>query len=193
VPTTRTRRARRTCRRSRAPALVATALASLLLSGCAATTAADPDPASASGANAVVVRVVDGDTVVVSIGGAEESARLIGIDTPETKRPDTPVECFGPEASDRLTALLPPGTPVRLELDEEPRDRYGRLLVYLHRAGDDAFINEAMVREGYADTLAIEPNTAFQDRFTAAVATARSNRVGLWGACPDAHTPAAGP
>ena len=139
------------------------------------------------------MRPVDGDTVVVSIGGAEESARLIGIDTPETKRPDTPVECFGPEASDRLAALLPPGTPVRVELDEEPRDRYGRLLVYLHRSADDAFINEAMVREGLADALAIEPNTTFDARFAAEVDAARAARLGLWATCPDAHSPAEAP
>jgi len=159
---------------------------------CSSTTAA-PDPASPSGPNALVVRVVDGDTVVVSVGDAEESARLIGIDTPETKRPDTPVECFGPEASDRMHALLPPGTPVRLELDQEPRDRYGRLLVYLYRSGDAVLINEVMAQEGLADQLSIAPNTALETRFAAAVGTARANRTGLWGACPDAHSPAAEP
>jgi len=186
VPNVCSRRARR---RSLVVAVVVASLSPALAS-CAPAAPAGPDPAATTGPNALVVRVVDGDTVVVSVGGTEESARLIGVDTPETKRPDTPVECFGPEASDRLTALLPPGTPVRLELDREPRDRYGRLLVYLHRTTDDAFINEALVREGYADALAIEPNTAFDDRFAAAVATARHDRVGLWGTCPDAHAPA---
>lgn len=140
--------------------LVVVLLVMVLLVSACATGPVGPDPTAASGPNAVVVRPVDGDTVVVAIGGTEESARLIGIDTPETKRPDTPVECFGPEASDRLAALLPPGTAVRVELDEEPRDRYGRLLVYLTR-DDGAFINEVMVREGLADVLAIEPNTTF--------------------------------
>ena len=165
----------------------------LVVAVCSACAAASsgPDPAAPVGANALVVRVIDGDTVLVSVGGAEERARLIGIDTPETKRPDTPVECYGPEASDRLTALLPPGTPIRVELDEEPRDRYGRLLVYLHRTTDDAFINEVMVREGYADALSIEPNTAYGDHFADAAATARADGAGLWGSCPDAHSPAA--
>ena len=167
------------------------ALAALAFaSACSSPAVADPDPAAPVGPNALVVRVIDGDTVLVSIGGAEESARLIGIDTPETKRPDTPVECFGPEASDRLHALLPPGTPVRLELDQEPRDRYGRLLVYLHRGTDDAFVNEVMAREGLADALSIAPNTAFESRFAAEVETARTNRIGLWANCPDAHSPA---
>ena len=176
-------------RARRAPLPVVVLLA-VVASACGGAAPAGPDPGSAAGANALVVRVVDGDTLVASIGGREENARLIGIDTPETKRPDTPVECFGPEASDRLHALLPAGTPVRLELDEEPRDRYGRLLVYLHRSADDAFINEAMVVEGLADTLSIAPNTAYDDRFAAAVTAARAGSAGLWGACPDAHSPA---
>jgi micrococcal nuclease len=148
-----------------------------------------PDPAATAGANAVVVRVVDGDTLVAAIGGREETTRLIGIDTPETKRPDTPVECFGPEASARLQALLPPGTPVRLELDEEARDRYGRLLAYVHRSADGAFVNEVLATEGLADALSIAPNTTYDDRFASAVAAARAERAGLWGACPDAHAP----
>jgi micrococcal nuclease len=163
----------------------------VLTGGCDRSAAvAAPDPRSPSGPNALVVRVVDGDTVVVRIGPREESARLIGIDTPETKRPDTPIECFGPEASDRLHALLPPDTEVRLELDQEARDRYGRLLVYLHRGTDGAFINEVMVREGLADSLSIAPNTAYEDRFAAAVGSARDQRAGLWGACSGPHVPA---
>lgn len=173
-----------------APAVIVAALVTLaagLGGGCAAASNPGPDPGAASGPNAVVVRVVDGDTVVVAVGGREESARLIGIDTPETKRPDTPVECFGPQASDRLTALLPPDTPVRLELDQEPRDRYGRLLVYLHRTGDGALVNQVMLREGLADALSIAPNTAFAEPFAAEVTAARSGGVGLWGACPGPH------
>src|SRR3954454_1395853 len=108
----------RPSRRWRPAALAEAATVAVALGGaCASSTPTGPDPASATGANALVVRVVDGDTVMVNIGGREESARLIGIDTPETKRPDTPVECFGPEASDRMHALLPPDPPVRLELD----------------------------------------------------------------------------
>src|SRR4051794_35148646 len=72
-----------------------------------------------------VVRVIDGDTVVVRLSSGEEHVRLIGIAPPETHNPGTPVECFGPEASARMTALLPAGTAVRLERDEEARDRYG--------------------------------------------------------------------
>ena len=83
---------------------------------------------------ATVVRAVDGDTLVVTLAtGGTETVRLIGVDTPETVAPRRPVECFGPEAAAALAALVPPGTEVRLSRDVEPRDRYDRLLAYVHR------------------------------------------------------------
>ena len=83
------------------------------------------------GANATVVRVVDGDTLIAELGGTETRVRLIGIDTPESVDPRRPVECFGKRASQRLADLLPVGTPLRLERDAEERDRYQRLLAYV--------------------------------------------------------------
>ena len=74
---------------------------------------------------AVVKRVIDGDTIVVHLGGRDERVRLIGIDTPETVDPRKPVQCFGKEASKRMGELLPVGTQVTLERDAELRDRYG--------------------------------------------------------------------
>src|SRR6476469_2975663 len=107
----------------RSIALAGTAVAGIaLLVGCA------PHAAAATDGRATVTRVVDGDTIVVRIGGRDENVRVLGIDTPETHKPDTPVECYGPEASNRLVALLPAGTVVRLVRDVESRDRYGRLL-----------------------------------------------------------------
>ena len=88
---------------------------------------------------------------------ARSLARLLGIDTPETVHPERPVECFGPEASARTAALVPPGTAVRLERDVEARDRYDRVLVYVFRAADGLFVNRALVEEGYARTLWIPP------------------------------------
>lgn len=140
-------------------------------------------------ANAVVERVVDGDTIEVNIAGREETVRLIGIDTPETKKPDTPVECFGPEASARLAELLPEGTPVRLERDIDARDRYGRLLAYVYREPDDLFVNVVLVDEGLARPYPFAPNTTHAARFAAAADVARSNGVGLWSACPDEPSP----
>ena len=133
--------------------------------------------------NATVERVVDGDTIDVELDGRHERVRLIGIDTPETKRPDTPVECWGPEASERTEALLPPGTPVRLERDVVGRDDYGRLLAYVHRADDGLFVNDDLVRGGFAVPFPFEPNTTFADRFVASARSAEAADVGLWSAC----------
>lgn len=144
-------------------------------------------PATVLEANAVAVRVVDGDTLVVAIGDAEETTRLIGIDTPETKKPDTPIECYGTEASERLAALAPAGTPLLLERDQTERDRYGRLLAYAHRATDGLFLNEAMVAEGFAATLPIPPNDAYARRFAAAAREAGARGAGLWSACDGPH------
>src|SRR3546814_15551017 len=72
-------------------------------------------PAAQSAGDGVVVRSVDGDTLVVDVGGSREDVRLIGIDTPESVARDRPVECFGPEAKEHMAALLPEGTAVRLE------------------------------------------------------------------------------
>ena len=142
----------------------------------------DADGSSAADGRASVVRVVDGDTVVVQLGGREDTVRLIGIDTPETVDPRSPVECFGEEASDRTKALLPTGTDVRLVADAEPRDRYDRLLAYVYR-DDGTFVNLALVEDGYVSVLTYPPNVTHESEFTAAAAPARDERRGLWGAC----------
>jgi micrococcal nuclease len=116
----------------------------------------------------------------------------LGIDTPETHKPDTPVECYGPEASDRMAALLPQGTTVRLVRDVEARDRYGRLLAYVYRDSDGLFIDLTMVSEGYAGTLAIPPNLAHRGELDAAASGAQSARRGLWQACGGNHVPGPG-
>jgi micrococcal nuclease len=131
---------------------------------------------------ATVVDVVDGDTIVVELGGYEETVRLIGIDTPETVHPTKPVECFGPEASAHLGRLLPPGTEVELRSDVEERDRYDRRLAYVIRH-DGIFVNRKMVDDGYADVLVFEPNVARRDDLAAAKRRAREAGRGLWGAC----------
>jgi micrococcal nuclease len=133
--------------------------------------------------NATVERVVDGDTVVMDIDSRRESVRLIGIDTPETVKPDSPVECFGPEASAATKALLPEGTPVRLERDVEARDDYDRLLAYVYRATDGMFVNLELVRSGYATLLTFPPNVAHVDEFVDAAEAARTSGLGLWSGC----------
>jgi micrococcal nuclease len=142
------------------------------------------DPSTPDGANATVVRVVDGDTLVVDVDGAgDERVRLIGVDTPESVKPDSPVECFGHEASAFTASLLPEGTRVRLERDVEARDDYGRLLAYVHRAGDGLFVNLELVEQGYAQPLTIPPNVAYAERFVTAAREAEAADRGLWSAC----------
>ena len=152
----------------------------LLGSGCGG---ADPSGASERRGAAQVVRVIDGDTVVVSIDGREESIRLLGIDTPESVDPSAPVECFGQEASRHTQALLPPDTDVHLVRDVEARDRYSRLLAYVYRADDGTFVNLRLLRDGFAAVLTYPPNVAHADDFEAAAAQARAEGLGLWSAC----------
>ena len=136
---------------------------------------------------AIVTHVVDGDTIDVRIGGRDERVRLIGIDTPETKKPDTPIECFGPEASAFTASILPIGTDVRIERDVVGRDDYGRLLGYVHvldqTGSPDIFLNRELVAGGYAVPLAIQPNTTYAGDFAAAANQAEAHDLGLWGAC----------
>lgn len=127
-----------------------------------------------------VTRIVDGDTIVVDVDGEDERVRYIGVDTPESATPGEPVECFGPQAS-RFNARLVEGERVRLVFDAERRDRYGRLLAYVH-VGDD-FVNAELVRRGYATTLTIPPNDTFAERFDRLEQRAANAGRGLWGAC----------
>lgn len=140
-------------------------------------------PGDAVEANATVTRIVDGDTIIARVDGVDERVRLIGIDTPESVDPRRPVMCFGKEASDHISSLLPEGTPIRLERDVEARDRFDRLLAYVYRADDGLFVNLAMVADGYANQATFPPNVAHVDTLRAAVAEARAEGLGLWSAC----------
>ncbi len=93
-----------------------------------------------------VIRVVDGDTIHVMVGGRDETVRYIGVDTPESVKPGTPVECFAKRAS-AFNHRLVDGEKVRLVRDAEARDRYGRLLAYVYRVRDKRFVNAALVRQ----------------------------------------------
>ena len=146
--------------------------------------------AAAADGNATVVHIDDGDTIDVEIDGRPTRVRFIGIDTPETKKPNTPIQCYGPEASAETAALLPIGTRVHLERDAEARDPYDRLLAYVYRADDGLFVNLELARLGFARALSIAPNIAYADDFTRAVSAATAARQGLWGACPAFGSPA---
>lgn len=143
-----------------------------------------PAAAAPGGAQAGhVVKVVDGDTLRVHLaGGRTERVRLIGIDTPETVKPGTPVQCYGRAASAEAHRLLD-GRDVRLVADVEARDRYGRLLAYVYRRPEMLFVNAELARRGYARQLTIPPNVRHADDFRRLVAEARSAGRGLWRAC----------
>jgi micrococcal nuclease len=132
------------------------------------------------GVDAFVTRVVDGDTVEARIGEAVEDVRLIGIDTPETVKPEAPVECFGPEASSFTHRVLE-GQPVRLVYGVERHDIYDRLLAYAYI--DHRFFNAELVRRGLARTLEIPPNTLHRALFRRLELKAARSGRGLWGAC----------
>jgi micrococcal nuclease len=135
---------------------------------------------SGSSTRAEVVRVIDGDTIVVSIDGRDDDVRYIGIDTPETVKPGTPVQCFGP-AAHRFNERLVDGRRVRLVFDRERRDVYGRLLAYVYTGG--RLVNAELVRRGYARTLTIAPNDSHAGLFHRLADAAGRAGKGLWGAC----------
>lgn len=152
-------------------ALLAVALLGVLRSErCAGPT---PSDRSASDATDTVVRVVDGDTVVLRSAGR---SRLIGVDTPEVFGSRG---CFGEEASDFAKRTLRAGLRVAVERDAQLRDRYGRSLIYVSLPDGRSF-NELLVGEGFAVPLTIAPNTRHASRLRRLAAGARDRRLGLW-------------
>ena len=127
-----------------------------------------------------VVRAVDGDTIEVRLGGETEDVRYIGVDTPETVKPGTSVQCFGPQASAFNHGLVEHRR-VRLVFGVERRDVYGRLLAYVHLG--DRFVNAELVRRGLARTLTIPPNDRLAGRFERLQQAAAEDGRGLWGSC----------
>jgi micrococcal nuclease len=130
--------------------------------------------------NAFVTRVIDGDTIEARIDGRLEDVRYIGVDTPETVKPDTPVQCFGPRASSVNHGLVERRR-VRLVFGVERRDVYGRLLAYVYLG--PRFVNAILIRRGLARTLTIPPNDRFAPLLRRLeLGAARAGR-GLWGKC----------
>jgi micrococcal nuclease len=155
----------------------------VLLAGGYGYTRVKGDGDEGPGITGRVVRAVDGDTIVVDVGGGrEERVRYIGVDTPETVKPRTSVQCFGRYAS-QFNHRLVDGRAVRLVTDAEARDRYGRLLAYVYRAEDGMFVNAEIVRDGYAKLLTIPPNVRHVEQFRALATEARRAGRGLWNAC----------
>ena len=148
------------------------------------------EPGAAQRLTGRVVRAVDGDTLEVALDdGATETVRLIGVDTPETVKPDTPVQCFGPQAS-RFEHHTVEGRRVRLVTGVEPRDYYGRLLAYVWVEGRptngrrrEHFLETELLRRGLARTLTFHPNDRYAHRFEELERVTAKAGKGLWNAC----------
>lgn len=125
-----------------------------------------------------VTRVIDGDTVEIEGG---KKVRYIGINTPETVDPQKPVQCYGKEATEENKRLVD-GTMIRLEKDVSDVDQYGRLLRYVYEG--DIFINDVLVRQGFARVSTFPPDIKNQQQFLQAEQEARDNNRGLWSGCP---------
>lgn len=128
-------------------------------------------PAESSQGEYLVTRIVDGDTFEIESG---QKVRLIGINTPEKS------ECYFDEASNKLSELVL-DKKVRLEKDVSETDKYGRLLRYVYVG--DVFVNEVLVREGFAQSTSYPPDVRFQDTFREAEVEARETDKGLWFSC----------
>jgi len=140
-----------------------------------------------------VTRIVDGDTLKVFYLEGEESIRLIGIDTPESrvnkktkkdaKRSGQDIEtiiAMGKRATEYVESLVKPGGLITIEFDVQERDRYKRLLGYVYLS-NGKMLNEEIVKAGYASVMTIPPNVKYKDRFLIAYQEARERKVGLWG------------
>lgn len=174
---------------------VAACLAVGALAGCAALPALPGEASDESVAtldvpddaqSARVVRVVDGDTLVLrGVGsgplehGRDTKVRVLEIDAPEINGEP---ECYGEEAADFAERTLEPGSTVRVEADRDLYDRFDRTLLYVW-AADGMFYDEAAVRLGYARAVLFEPNDRHYARLRVAEAAAKVERRGLWGAC----------
>jgi len=153
-------------------ALIVLLLCVNVLAGCG------NKPAASQGRQSVTIeRVVDGDTVEITQAGKKEKVRLIGIDTPETKKPNKPVMFYGKEAYEYTKKRLEKKT-VQLEWDVEERDQYKRLLAYVW-IGDELF-NRTLVQEGYARIYTFPPNVKYAAELKKDQETARKKGKGLW-------------
>ncbi len=133
-----------------------------------------------------ISRFVDGDTIVVNMNGTKETLRFIGVDTPETHKPNTPVQCYGLAAS-AFTKNIIGTNSVRLELDPQSsnRDKYNRLLRYVYLP-DGRLVNKLLIEGGYGFYYPYFPFTK-SDEFSAAQDQAKSASRGLWGNCSPIH------
>jgi micrococcal nuclease len=162
----------------------------LLVVGCGG--GAENKPKDENGEYATVEKITDGDTFSVIFNGRKEKIRLIGIDTPESRRNDRSkkqgkeekldqeeIVAMGKEAKAFISRQIQKGDRVKLEFDVQERDKYGRFLCYVY-LDDGRMLNEIMIGEGYAYPLTIAPNVKYESKFREAFVSARENSKGLW-------------
>ena len=174
-----------------ATSLCAAALGAATFAGCAGApvtpAGSSPTATSAPGARveATVIRAVDGDTIIVDLDGRPRRVRLMGVDTPETVKPNVAVQCFGSQAHEFTAARLPRGTRVGLEYDPVAGrvDRYGRTLAYVWLP-DGTMLDETLIAEGYGREYDYaEQDYRYRAEFRQAQDQARAGGKGLWSAC----------
>jgi len=133
-----------------------------------------------------VLKVVDGDTIVVDVRGNRETVRLLGIDTPESVDPRRPVQCFGKAATEKMKGFVTGKSVILLDekLTQGNRDKYRRLLRYVYLADSKrTFVNGEMVKQGFAFSYREYP-TKMLEKFNNLEKYAREHNLGLWGECP---------
>ncbi len=131
---------------------------------------------------AEVLRVVDGDTLVLLYNGTTTKARLIGIDTPESVDPKRPVECYGKEAKEYVTSTLT-GSVVQVEIDDTQGmyDKYGRMLVYVYQNGTSSIsVNQDLIEKGYAKEYTYNKAYRYVKDFKESEQRAKEKNVGVW-------------
>lgn len=138
-----------------------------------------------------VTQFTDGDTIAVNMNGKTEKVRFIGVDTPETHKPNTPVQCFGPQAA-AFTKQFIGTNQVRLTADplNTDRDRYDRLLRYVSLP-DGTVVNAELIKQGYGFYYPYFPFSR-KAEFAGYGAKAQADKVGLWNVCQPTKTDGGG-
>ena len=129
-----------------------------------------------------VVRIVDGDTYVLSINGEETKVRLIGVDTPESVAPESYYKENseeGAKVSEIVKEYIKEGDTLYIEYDVGRTDTYGRTLAYLYFESG-VMVQEWLLTNGYAQVMTIQPNSKYADRFAEVEQQAMNNGIGLW-------------
>ncbi len=125
-----------------------------------------------------VLKVVDGDTIQIDYNGTKERVRLIGIDTPESVHPDENKNTENGKKASEYTKKILTGKKIRLELDVQERDKYGRILAYVYL--DDEMVNKKLLADGYAQVATYPPNVKYAEEFLSIQEKAQKAQKGLW-------------